>query len=90
MPGPLRKADDRFSQTEIDGEVVVMDLDNGNFFSLTGTAAAIWQLIDGTRDRAALLAELAEHYGRTVDELAEETDAFLAQLSNAGLIESIK
>ena len=83
----LRKHSQAFSETEIDGEVVVMDLDRGDFFSLTGTAVAIWRKIDGTRSRSILITELAEEYARPQDEVTVDVDAFLAQLNTAGLID---
>ncbi|MCA1662350.1 MAG: PqqD family protein [Novosphingobium sp.] len=76
----------RYVETRIDDETVVMSLDSGDFFSLTGTAQAIWRLLDGTRDRAALLAALAAEYGEPETEIAVEVDAFLAQLDAAGLL----
>ncbi len=82
----LARASDRFSETAIDGEVVVMNLANGTFFSLTGTARAIWDLIDGTRDRDALIADLAGQYGCDAAEIAGDCDAFLADLAGAGLL----
>ena len=89
MTAAISKRTQAFSETEIDGEVVVMDLDRGDFFSLTGTAAAIWQRIDGNRSRAALITELAAEYDRAPDEVAADVDAFLAQLGAAGLIDGI-
>ena len=86
MTGELVKAVGRFSETTIDTETVVMDLDSGDFFSLTGTAAAVWQRIDGTRSREALLAELVIEYPMAPAEIAGDVDAFLAQLLSAGLI----
>ncbi len=82
----LTKQSDRFSETAIDDEVVVMSLESGDFFSLTGTARAIWRLIDGTRDRAALLSELAQQHDCQVTEIADDVDAFLDQLNQAGLL----
>lgn len=83
----LHKHSQAFSETEIDGEVVVMDLARGDFFSLTGTAAAAWRKIDGTRDRAALIADLAAEFGQAADTVAPDVDAFLEQLTAAGLID---
>lgn len=83
----LHKHSQAFSETEIDGEVVVMDLDRGDFFSLTGTAAAIWRKIDGTRSRSVLIAELAKEYARPEGDVTQDVDAFLAQLKTAGLID---
>lgn len=82
----LTKQLDRFTATQIDDEVVVMRLDSGDFFSLTGTAAAVWQLIDGTRDRAALIEALASQFDSNDGEIAADVDGFLAQLKEQGLI----
>lgn len=88
MSTKLAKATGRFSETAIDDEVVVMNLESGDFFSLTGTAGAIWALIDGTRSRAALLSELAAQFVAEESALSEDLDAFLAQLDAAGLLEA--
>lgn len=85
---PLAKAAGRFSETAIDDEVVVMNLDTGDFYSLTGTARAIWTLIDGTRTRADVLAALAAQYGgdTDADAMAAQLDAFVGDLRDAGLL----
>lgn len=82
----LRKTEGAYSETAIDDEIVVMSLANGDFFSLTGTAQAIWLLIDGTRTRAALLADLAAQFSCTENQIAPDLDAFLADLGAAGLL----
>ncbi len=89
MTAPISKCTRAFSETEIDGEIVVMDLARGDFFSLTGPAAAIWRRIDGSRSRDALVAELAAEYAVDPGAMAADVDAFLAQLTSAGLIESL-
>ena len=86
MTQPLTKRSEAFSETAIDGEVVLLNLQDGTFFSLTGTAALIWQLIDGSRDRAALLTELALTYGADSATMAPDLDGFLAQLAKAGFL----
>lgn len=86
MSGRLAKDPARFVETRIDDEAVVMNLDSGDFFSLEGTARAIWELIDGSRDRAAVVAALAESYGGPPEAIAADVDAFLAELHAAGLL----
>lgn len=86
MSAPLTKAADRFSETAIDDEIVVMSLENGDFFSLTGTARAIWELIDGAHSRDAVISALASQFGCAEAEIAGDVDAFLAQLKAAGLL----
>lgn len=87
MTRRLAKRPDTFSETAIDGEIVLLNLSNGTFFSLTGTAAEIWPLLDGARTRDELLDELAEVHGETAAAIAEDVDAFLAQLAGAGFLD---
>ena len=87
MTKPLTKRRAAFSETAIDDEVALLNLKDGTFFSLTGSAAAIWPLIDGTRGRSALLAALAQTYDALPAEIAPDLDAFLAQLSAAGFLD---
>lgn len=83
---PLAKAAGTYSETTIDDEVVVMSLATGDFFSLTGTARAIWQQLDGAPTRAGLIAALAKEFGAEQAAIEPDCDAFLAQLLTAGLL----
>ena len=82
----LAKHSNRFTETDVDDEIVVMRLDNGDFFSLAGTAAATWRLIDGTRDRKALLAALATEFNSAEADIAADVDECLAELKEMGLL----
>jgi pyrroloquinoline quinone biosynthesis protein D len=81
---PIRKLHEVFVETAVGEEIVVMSLATGDFFSLEGTARAVWLRIDGIRDRAAMLTSLEEEYGSEVD--AHDVDAFLDALVAAGFI----
>ena len=82
----LAKRTDRFSEADIDEEIVVMMLDTGQFFSLSGTSAAIWRLIDGKRDRVAVLASLTAAFQGEERVVAKDLDEFLATLREMGLL----
>ena len=82
----IAKRTDRFTEVEIDDEIVIMRLDNGEFFSLSGTAAAIWRLIEGDRDRAALVAAVAREFAADESDVAAEVDEFLLRLKEMGLL----
>lgn len=82
----LTKRSDRFTEADIDQEIVVMRLDSGDFFSLSGTSAAIWRLIDGTRDRAALIAALEREFAGEETTIATDVDELLARLREIGLL----
>jgi PqqD family protein of HPr-rel-A system len=82
----LIKLVDRFSETTVDDEVVVMHLASGDFFSLKDSAKDIWEHIDGTRSREALIDDLALDYGVAAEQIAPDIDDFLARLHGAGLL----
>jgi len=84
----LVKQSDRFTETAIDDEIVIMRLDTGEFFAISGTAAATWRLIDGTRDGAALISSLKADFSGDGQEIRQDVENFLAQLKKAGLIAS--
>lgn len=83
----LFKQTQSISETTIDDEVVVMNLANGDFFSLTDTALDMWNLIDGTRDSSAIIAELAAKFAAPSDEIAGDVTEFIDQALAAGLLE---
>lgn len=82
----LAKATGRFTETTIDDEVVVMSLASGDFFSLTGSARAIWDMLDAHHDRAGLIGALAKEYGAEPAAIAADVDDFLANLARSGLL----
>jgi hypothetical protein len=84
--GPITKLSERFTEAAIDDEIVIMRVDTGEFFSLTGTAAATWRLIDGHRNRAVLLSALTDEYSADETAIAADVDEFLAQLKEMGLL----
>lgn len=86
--GILHKAQGKFSETAIDDEIVVMSLESGDFFSLTGTGRDIWLLIDGKLDRKQLLVRLTEDYALSPEMIAGDVDAFLDELFAAGLLDT--
>lgn len=86
MTARLMKQQGRFSETEVDGEVILLHLDDGTFFSLTETAAAIWALIDGKRNGAAIQAELAKMYDADDVTIAAQLGGFIVQLQAAGFV----
>ena len=86
MSQPLTKDPAAFAETRIDDEIVIMNLASGDFFSLEGSAAAIWDLLDGTRDHAAVLAALCGQYDAPQADLARDFDRFLGELRSGGLI----
>ena len=68
----------------IDGEVVIINLENGSYYSLLDLGARLWELIAAGRSRAELMALVGETYGS--DEATASTAAFLDALVAEGLV----
>jgi hypothetical protein len=83
----MRKATGKFVETELDGEIVLMNVDTGRFHVLKGTGLAIWRLIVGERDLAAIQSELMRSYAVDEVQCRAETVKFIDMLSGAGLVE---
>jgi pyrroloquinoline quinone biosynthesis protein D len=86
MTAPTKRPE-RFAETAIDDEIVLMRLDNGDFFSLSETAAAVWRLIDGKRDRSALVSALGETFEGDQSMIANDVDELLVRLRASGFVE---
>jgi pyrroloquinoline quinone biosynthesis protein D len=74
--------------SESAGRVALLHLDAPQPVILTGPAEAIWQLIDGRRDEAEVIAELQAQFQDTAGQLAGQVETFLANLEAQRLIET--
>lgn len=63
----------------IDGEVVVVNLENGCYYSLLGLSAAIWHHISAGSDRAAIVGDVTHAYAGHSD-AGPLTSGFIDQL----------
>ena len=82
----ITKLTDRFTEADIDQEIVIMVLSTGEFFSLSGTAATIWRLIDGERNESDLVTATAKEFDASDSDIAADIQEFLAQLRETGLL----
>jgi hypothetical protein len=82
----IRKLASRFTEADIDDEIILMRLDNGELLSLADSAAATWRLIDGERDRRAVVAALAAQYVVDDQQIAADVAELLHELMEAGLL----
>lgn len=82
----IQKLPGNFTEADVDDEIIIMRLDNGELLSLVDSAAAAWRLIDGRRDRAALIESLAAEYAADRHEITRDIGHLLQQLTEAGLV----
>lgn len=64
----------------IDGEVIVIQLERGVYFSLGGTAAELWELLASGRSPAEATDALADHYDADRERVAAGVETVISRL----------
>ena len=81
-----RKITANFVETEIDDEILLVDLDGGELFSLSGTGREIWRLIDGERTLDEIAHTVARDYSGEQKKVRRDVEHFVGQLRDAALV----
>lgn len=71
----------------LEGRAVLFDEQACEVHLLNEAATAVWKLLDGTRDTAAIVAALAPS-GPPASRIGPEVDALVTDLSRLGLVET--
>ena len=72
----------------LDGEVIVVNLDTGTYYSITGSGTEIWAALAGGASRAAVADALRERYAATPD-AEDAVDEFVDLLVDEKLLEPV-
>jgi len=76
-------------QEELDGEVIVVHLISGSYYSLTKGGAAVWKRLIGGQSAAAIVAHLVETTLGSPAEVATAVEQFVADLVTEQLIVAV-
>jgi hypothetical protein len=76
----------------IAGEAIVVPIRRGaadmdSIFAFNETGTALWKLIEQNQSGAEMIAFLEREYGISVENATADTERFLTDLAEAGLIE---
>lgn len=82
----VRAVDDQIS-TEIEDEMVVLQLDTGTYFGIDGVGPRVWELLQEPLTVGELEDELLNEYDISRDRLHQDVDELLCDLRDASLIE---
>lgn len=82
----FRRAGSRIVHETFDDEVVVINLENGCYYSLTGSAPIIWEILDEATSGDEIAAELARRCGCRAAEVGRDVAGFLKELEAEGLV----
>ncbi len=80
--GPLRYRvnGDKVAHQMIDGEVVILNLERGHYYSLIGTAAAIWNGVERGVTLAEVVHDLSTRYTDPESTIEPAARTFLGEL----------
>ena len=72
----------------IEGEVILIALDTGTYYSLRGSGADVWEGVGHGASQGEIVAGLSRRYDGSPDEIDAAVAALLAQLDEERLIEA--
>lgn len=71
----------------LDGEIVMMDLERGNYFMLNPVGSRIWELIEKPVSVDRIIHQLRQEYEVSLEECHEAVKEFLHELHHANLLD---
>ena len=74
----------------IEGEAVIVNFDNGNYYSLDDIGVEIWGFIENDADLADIVENLANQYGGDRTDIENGAHQFLTDLEKEGLIAKVE
>ena len=73
--------------TEVDGELVLMSIEDGKYFGLDPIGSEIWRRLEEPKSVEALCGELKDHFDGDPATIERETLDFLGKLSDSKLLQ---
>ena len=73
--------------TEVDGETVLMHVEQGQYYGLARTAHVIWLLLETPLTFEQLCAALTKRYAGAADVIAADTRRFVEKMAAEALVE---
>ncbi|HJX31762.1 MAG TPA: PqqD family protein, partial [Thermodesulfobacteriota bacterium] len=70
----------------IDGEAIIVNLENGNYYSLDKTGADLWDFVEKGLDVPEIIEGLAQRYEGNKAEMENSVRQLLADMEKEGLI----
>ncbi|HXW84389.1 MAG TPA: PqqD family protein [Candidatus Binataceae bacterium] len=80
------KLGERVIHENIQGEFVIVHLETGNYYSLQGTAATIWDYVASGMTESELLKRVSAQYLGDSQKISSSVAAFLSELEQESLI----
>jgi glutamate synthase domain-containing protein 3 len=77
---------DRVMVQEVEGQTVLLDITSGEYFALNEVGGRVWELCDGARTVAEVVAVLCAEYDAPDTLVMTDASELLEGLAGAGLV----
>lgn len=77
---------DHVCWSELDGEAILLNLDNGFYYTLNPVGCEVWKLMDGCRTLTEISTEIQAQYDVERKQLQEDVCSLFQQLQQEDLI----
>jgi hypothetical protein len=77
---------EEITASNMDGEIVMMNIETGNYYNLGKTGSVIWTLLENPITVDALIEKLLKKYHVSRQQCEDEVMAFLNEVYIEGLI----
>lgn len=74
---------------ELDGKVVIMSIENGQYYALDEIGTDIWKRIEGSVAVKSIVEQLVQEYEVLEERCIEDLIAFLQSIESKGLIKIV-
>lgn len=73
--------------SDMNGEKVMLSIENGKYYNLGHIGGRIWELIANPASIEAVVEQLVAEYNISQEDCEQQVNSFLSQLSSEGLIQ---
>lgn len=77
---------DRVLMQRAAGTLVLLDLDEGEYYALDEVSSRVWDLCDGERGAAAIVAAIGDEFDAPEETIREDVLAFLQEMVDENLL----
>ena len=85
-PNTFRISSSNITSKIMDGEAIVIDLSTGIYYSLDDVGGVVWQGVEESQSRQAILNHILATYDVSEDIAAADLDRLLSEMTAAALI----
>lgn len=84
-----KRKDDENIHSKIDDEIVMVNIEHGNYYSLNAVASSIWEILASPKSVEEICDALTEEYDITKEECMEQVEKFVDALLKKGVIDTL-